>query len=73
MRLTQKALLKAIRGAGMVAGFDPDTREYRVTFAASEMPSYERREQVAAYCDHDDALATAQMMRSHFERFGDNG
>lgn len=74
MRLTQRQTLKRIREIGMRAAFDPDTREYRVTFSQTEMPSYERREAVAAFCmDSDDAIGTAHMMRSHFERFGDHG
>jgi hypothetical protein len=73
MRLTQKATLKRIREIGMRAAYDPDAREYRVTFSSLDMPSYERREAVAAYCEHDDAISTAQMMRDHFERFGDHG
>lgn len=74
MRLTQKATYKRIREIGMRAAYDPDTREYRVTFSSLDVPSYERREAVAAYCcDSDDAIGTAQMMRDHFERFGDHG
>ena len=70
MALTQKQILEEVRAAGMVAYLDPDTREYRVTFKASEVPDYGKREAVAAYCGHDDVIGTAKAMREHANRYG---
>jgi hypothetical protein len=63
--MTRKETLAAVRAAGMVATYDADAGEYRVTFPASEMDA-ERREAVACYTsDGDDALGSARAMRAH--------
>jgi hypothetical protein len=69
--MTQRGTLAAIRAAGMAARYSAEWGEYRVTFNASDLPSAERREAVAAYTsDAQDALDTAKAMRAHAERHG---
>lgn len=69
--MTQKQTLAAIRALGLVARFDPETREYRVAhplsvWANQGFPAWEQRtrQEAESYYtnDADDALATARRM-----------
>ncbi|MDP3869939.1 hypothetical protein [Phenylobacterium sp.] len=61
----RKETLSAVRALDMVATYDPEAREYRVTYLASEMPDTREREKVAHYTtDGEDAVLTAAVMMS---------
>ncbi len=61
----------AVAATGLIATWDADAGEYRVTFRKEALPCADRREAVAYYTDDaEDAIDTAWAMRRHAAQHG---